>query len=79
MGEYERIIIGKTELWRRYMNKKLWIKDITHLWITPGGDPVWVCPVCGGGQHVYGIENPHRQSKCKDCGAKIEGYKYDKR
>ena len=60
-------------------HKLLWVKDNSHNWITPGGDPVWICPVCGGGWHVYGIENPRKQSECKDCGAKIEGYEYDKR
>ena len=58
------------------MNKKLWIKDTTHSWITPGGDPVWICPVCGGGRHVYGIESREQKLVCPDCGNKIEGYKW---
>ena len=43
-------------------------------WFTPGGDPLWCCPVCGEGKHVYGIETPVKQYVCKDCGALISGY-----
>jgi len=36
---------------------------------TPGGDPVWKCPVCGFNEHVYGIEHPsERRVFCKHCG-----------
>lgn len=47
-----------------------WVEDKSHLWVTPGGDPVWCCGVCGKGQHVYGIENLHeRIDVCPDCGS----------
>lgn len=60
--------------------KLLWIQDKSHNWITPGGDPVWVCPVCGGGRHVYGIENADESRVvCPDCRNKIEGYEYGNR
>lgn len=54
----------------------LWIQDKSHLYITPGGDPVWICPVCGGGHHVYGIENLQPETRCEDCGLQIDGYKW---
>ena len=58
------------------MTKKyFWVLDKSRTWITPGGDPVWICQACGGGRHVYGIENinkPHLV--CPDCNNKIEGY-----
>ena len=46
----------------------IWIKD-PRAWVTPGGDPVYICPKCGEGMHVYGIEhlNNHREY-CPDCG-----------
>ena len=31
----------------------MWIQDNSHTWITPGGDPVWICSVCGGGRQFY--------------------------
>ncbi|MCR4846060.1 MAG: hypothetical protein K5865_04915 [Eubacterium sp.] len=58
------------------ISKLLWQKDTTPGWITPGGDPVWICPVCGGGRHVYGIENNEPQVVCPDCTNKLEGYDY---
>ena len=54
-----------------------WMLDKTEQWFTPGGDPVWCCPVCGGDKHVMGIETSyHEHYECKDCGAKMNGYKY---
>ena len=35
---------------------------------TPGGDPCFICPGCGGGKHVYGIENNNPMYVCPDCG-----------
>ena len=46
-----------------------WVRDDSKHWITPGGDPVWVCSNCGGGKHVFGIESMVSQPKvCPDCG-----------
>lgn len=40
---------------------------------TPGGDPVWICPVCGKGRHVYGIEFAQNyRIQCPDCGTKLK-------
>lgn len=37
---------------------------------TPGGDPLYVCPVCGGDRHLFGIENVENEHfTCKECGA----------
>lgn len=56
-----------------------WIQDDSQTWFTPGGNPVWICSNCGGGRHVYGIENVEESKTiCPDCLAKMEGYKYQK-
>lgn len=54
-------------------------KDGVLLWqhvhgvLTPGGDPAWVCPNCGGGQHVYGVENINHPVKvCPNCGVSLK-------
>ena len=55
----------------------MWIQDNTQVWITPGGDPVWCCQICGGDRQVMGIESTENQHNiCKDCGAVMEGYDY---
>lgn len=37
--------------------------------ITPGGDPAWRCPKCGGDLHVMGIETRYRKHNiCAACG-----------
>ena len=54
-----------------------WVK--VHGYATPGGDPVWACPKCGKGIHVYGIEHgtygkdiaDHQWVACPNCGAKL--------
>ena len=39
---------------------------------TPGGDPVWQCPICKGGRHVYGVENADEvHDECPDCHTKL--------
>ena len=46
-----------------------WIEDNSQVWFTPGGDPVWKCGHCGGGRHVYGIENCNNPKHiCPECG-----------
>ena len=50
-------------------------------WITPGGDPLWECPVCHSekSRHVYGIENmlTGKKDKCPNCYARLS-YPRDK-
>ena len=49
----------------------------THFWkqvpgfATAGCDPVYSCPVCGGSEHVYGIEHPGGKDRCEVCGTKL--------
>lgn len=51
---------------------------------TPGGDPVWRCPKCGKGTHVYGIEHGTYGSdisngqwvSCPNCGTIMNGEKW---
>ena len=47
-----------------------WVED-KGCYFTPGGDPLWRCPRCGNGEHVYGIESPIKENKCKDCGLEV--------
>ena len=54
-----------------------WKKDTSQHWITPGGDPVYICPVCGRDRHVYGIENINEPKKfCSVCKTKIKNYEF---
>lgn len=42
-----------------------------HEVLTPGGDPVWECPVCGD-KHLYGVETPeNHKNVCSSCGANV--------
>lgn len=39
---------------------------------TPGGDPCWRCPSCGGDKHIYGIESLDMgHHECKECKTKL--------
>ena len=51
-------------------------------YVTPGGDPVWVCSNCGKGMHVWGVEastynrdisDSRQWVACPNCGAKMNG------
>jgi len=60
------------------------LKDVTigkwkqlHGYITPGGTPLFVCPKCGGSEHLHGVEYPQRRVVCKDCG-QINVYPWEK-
>lgn len=45
--------------------------------VTPGGDPVWQCPVCGY-THVYGVEHQYNYARvCRSCGAELK-YPHEK-
>jgi len=51
-----------------------------HVWkhvpgyVTAGGDSVYACPVCGGTEHVHGVEHPDGKDKCEVCGTKLSYY-----
>ena len=50
---------------------KIW-EEVHENLFTPGGDPIWQCPVCKGGRHVYGIENADEiYDECPDCHTKL--------
>lgn len=47
-------------------------KDISAGLFTPGGDPVFCCPNCGGDKHIYGIEFTEKyHHECKECRTKL--------
>lgn len=62
-----------------HKTKSKWVK--VHGYVTPGGDPVWQCPKCGKGIHVYGIEHgtygadiaEHQWVSCPNCGTEMDG------
>ena len=54
--------------------------------VTPGGDPVWKCSICGKGMHVFGVEHnsygadisDSQWIACPNCGARMaEGLRKD--
>lgn len=47
--------------------KRFWEKSKKAV-LTPGGDPLWKCPICGNGKHVYGVESDDFRDHCSDCG-----------
>lgn len=50
---------------------KIW-EEVHENLFTPGGDPVWQCPICKGGRHVYGVENADEiHDECPDCHTKL--------
>ena len=56
-------------------------KDVKDV-VTPGGDPAWICPVCGDksreSYHVYGIECPENKlNRCPHCGEMLK-YPWEK-
>ena len=48
-----------------------------HGYVTPGGDPVFACGLCGGSEHVHGVEHPRRKTVCDNCG-QINSYPWEK-
>lgn len=49
---------------------KMW-RQVKESMVTLGGDPVWECPDCGQGRHVYGIEMNEPLSNCPNCGVEL--------
>ena len=40
---------------------------------TPGGDPCYMCPICGKSEHIYGIESLWNfKTECENCGVKLK-------
>lgn len=65
---------GDFSIWCDDLYTGKWIKDKSKAWVTPGGDPVWICSNCGEGWHVHGIETPAKE-RCPDCGS-FNKYEY---
>lgn len=61
------------------MNEENLVWEKIHGVFTGGGDPAWKCPICGKGEHVYGIEHIYEWThKCKDCGTEKIYYPWEK-
>ena len=47
--------------------------EIVHGVLTPGGDPLYICPFChsNDSMHINGIESPYELDTCPRCGAKL--------
>lgn len=54
-------------------------EEVKGALLTPGGDPVYICPACKdkNSRHVNGIEMPQHLDKCPVCGAKLK-YPYER-
>ncbi len=64
---YEELMQEMDDLVSRKEGK--WVEP-KEKYATPGGDPVWVCSVCGGDIHVAGIETAYNEHHvCKNCGS----------
>ena len=45
--------------------------------VTPGGTPVFRCPMCHKSDHLHGAEYPKRKMYCESCGS-ITYYPWEK-
>ena len=45
-----------------------WVK--ANGYMTGGGDPVYICSVCGKSEHVYGIEHQDKKLICEFCSSR---------
>ena len=43
---------------------------------TYNNDNYWICPVCNGGGHYFGFDNPDGKDRCPECGSKMKGYRW---
>lgn len=61
------------------MNEDLFWEQVKGNVLTPGGDPMYICPVCKDKQsrHVNGIEILNHLDECPVCKAKLK-YPYEK-
>ena len=65
-GIFSMSMFRDTEMCPIYMKEHTWVKVPGYY--TPGGDPVWICPKCGGSEHVNGIETVNKKKVCEQCG-----------
>ena len=81
-NDVETILEDDCEEYDDSLNEKpktgRWVK--VGGFVTPGGDPVWKCSVCGKGMHVYGVEygsyganiSDGQWVACPNCGAQMD-------
>ena len=51
-----------------YYKEGRWVEVSGYM--TPGGDPVYICSVCGKSEHVHGVEHPESRLMCHFCGSR---------
>lgn len=61
------------------MNKIYFWEQIKGNILTPGGDPMYICPTCKDRKsiHVNGIEMPNHLDECPVCKTKLR-YPYER-
>ncbi len=61
------------------MGECLCWEEVKERILTPGGDPMYMCPVCRDKKswHVNGIEMPRHLDKCPVCKTKLK-YPYER-
>ena len=77
-GIFSMSLFRDTETCPIYMKEHTWKR--VYGYTTPGGDPVWACPNCGGTEHVDGIETHNHKEYCEQCGQRnYYPYEFNKR
>lgn len=46
-------------------------REVKERLVTPGGDPVYECPICGY-RHIYGVEHTTMLEECPQCKTKLK-------
>lgn len=70
--EYVPYFVGESDIRKAAgkVTRSKWKKRVGV--VTPGGDPAYECPCCGGGRHLNGIEFREEWDYCPDCGQRLE-------
>jgi len=58
------------------MQKYKWTRSNAKPKTTHNNDVYWQCPVCKGGGHFFGFDNPDKKDRCPDCGVRLIGYSW---
>lgn len=56
------------------LNNNIMKWEIVKGVITPGGDPLYVCPICRSrySEHINGVESHCHWNYCPVCGIRLE-------